>query len=138
MSSNKKGLSAFVFTNDREFRGREEWFELVGQYRRSGLTQKQFCEENSLRYGSFKNWVYLDNKRSRKQETKGKFIPVQSVTPASLLSTPAEIAPAPEHSSSSFSSDFRIHLSQGSIIIVPRGFDEDTLLRVVKVMGCHV
>jgi hypothetical protein len=36
---------------------------LIRQYRQSGLTQKQFSEQNGIRLGTFQQWLLRERKR---------------------------------------------------------------------------
>ncbi len=37
-------------------RGRSAWEQLMAQYAASGITQRQFCKQHNLSYGTFCTW----------------------------------------------------------------------------------
>ena len=56
---------------------REQMWKTIADWRNSGLSQKQFCEQNNLRYHAFHYWY----KRYRNTEAAsgvevGNFVPV--------------------------------------------------------------
>lgn len=42
--------------NKRVHRSPEQWQSLVDQFERSGLSQRAFCKETGLPYGTFARW----------------------------------------------------------------------------------
>lgn len=63
---------------------RDEWYRLLAEYDRSGLTQEAFCKREGLRYGTFVAWV-----GRRKRDAAGvapgdnKFLELSLPAPAS-------------------------------------------------------
>ncbi len=45
--------------------------KIVARYRRSGLTQREFCEREGIKLGALRSWLY---KRSRPQADGPRFI----------------------------------------------------------------
>ncbi len=63
---------------------REQMFKLIEQWQQSGLTQKAFCQEQSIRYYVFHYWY----KRYREQDKAAQdnvtsFVKLQIAKPAS-------------------------------------------------------
>lgn len=61
-----------------QFEGRQQKFAMIEQWRGSGLTQKTFCEQQSIRYYVFHYWY----KRYRLQQVSaenntGSFVKLQ-------------------------------------------------------------
>jgi transposase-like protein len=49
-----------------------ERLRLIRQYRKSGLTQKQFAQQNGIRLGTFEQWLLRERKRDvRRDWSKG-------------------------------------------------------------------
>ena len=44
-------------SDSRLYRSKDEWFELIQECRKSGLTDAQWCQANSIRYETFKSAV---------------------------------------------------------------------------------
>ena len=52
---------------------REEQKYHITQWRKSGLSQRAYCEQNGLSWSTFKNW----NKRLKVATTQTRFAPIQ-------------------------------------------------------------
>ena len=142
MSSSKPVQQSNGKTFDK-FKQQANWPDMVAKYRSSGLTQKQFCQEHGIAYTTFKNWVYRTKESTDNiSETEiGSFVPVKTQVPFSSAHESPE-----EPASGEFvtdiplfpkllAPDLQIQLPQGYAIIVPRGFDDDTLRRVIKAVA---
>ena len=53
----------------------DERHELVTRYRRSGLTQREFCDAEGITVGALRSWLY---KRSSKRVEGPRFVEVTS------------------------------------------------------------
>ncbi len=116
------------------------WEALSLEWSQSGLPQKEFCEQRGINYKTFANWRSRNNaavrgtaKRSVKvarQEPHHPLIPLQVIE--------AEAGhPLPKLRSevnSSASSPITIITSLGHRLLIEDGFDEKTLLRVLRVL----
>jgi transposase-like protein len=106
------------------------WRRLIGQWRRSGLTARDFCAERGVSEPSFYAWrrtIRQRDQQGRRQPrrndagrtgTKPVFVPVQ-VVPAA----PAAVAGALE-----------LVLGQGRVVRVPPGFDAPTLRQLLTLL----
>ena len=52
------------------------WEQRIREQKESGLTQKKFCEKNSLNYSAFKQYLYRERAKKRGQGEK-QFIPLK-------------------------------------------------------------
>lgn len=53
--------------------------EIIARYRRSGLTQREFCDREGITLGALQSWLY---KRNRGRGEGPRFIEVTSSGPA--------------------------------------------------------
>ena len=119
------------------------WPDVVAKYRSSGITQKQFCQEHGIAYTTFKNWVYRtkESTDSTSEAEIGSFVPVKTQVSFSSTFESAEISAPGKFvndiplSPKLSAPDLQIQLPQGYAIVVPRGFDADTLRRVIKAVS---
>jgi transposase-like protein len=91
---------------------REKWYNVVEDYKASGLTMKKYASNHDIKYYQFQYWV-------RKYKAKHKEPPKQFVkveTNKAIIS----------------SSLFRIRYGK-LIIELPDNFNEETLLKLLKV-----
>ena len=124
---------------------------LVCAFLTSGLSQKAFCEQHSLKESTFKNWVYryqrslLDHTSPSQEyiipqpmavvEPAALFVPVH-ITPGEQQEVPMSKQP----SRSAFKSlplppPSPLRLETGSFCItIPVGFDGDTLRSVLSIV----
>ena len=56
--------------------GRDQWIELVSEYKKSGLTQKDFAAQHQVSYNSLQFWLY---KLRREADQSRRFLPVSVV-----------------------------------------------------------
>jgi hypothetical protein len=63
---------------------RQQMFSLIEQWRTSGLTQKAFCEQQSIRYYVFYYWYKRYKMRqSGEGDSVGSFVQLQVAKPSS-------------------------------------------------------
>ena|SRR5258707_7764973 len=70
--------------------GREQWIELINEYKKSGLTQKEFAAQHEVSFNALQFWIY---KLRREGENSRRFLPVTVV---------ASPAPKPRQPTSSW------------------------------------
>ena len=94
---------------------RQRWFDRIGAWKQSGLSQKAFCEQQQLRLGSFQRWrgKYMRGERPEASSTVS-FLPV-NVTAASA-------------------SSLALRIDDHLRIEIPAGFDPVTLKQVVQAL----
>lgn len=112
----------------------EYWANTVSEWRASGLSQKEFCRRRGISDRALNNWLYKSPYRERVarvldaraqgtvHEETPKFVPV------SLVAMPQVIEP---HSRSAA---IEVVLQSGLRIVVPRGFDDETLRRIITAL----
>lgn len=114
------------------------WEALSLEWSQSGLQQKDFCEQRGINYKTFVNWRSRNNAatpRAAKRAVKtsrqeSPLIPLQVIeteTGHSLLKSKPGVK-------SSESSAITIITPSGSRLLIEDGFDEKTLLRVLRVL----
>jgi transposase-like protein len=59
----------------RRRRSAEQWAKIIERYRRSGLTQREFCEREGVSTGALQHWLY------RAPKAKPKFVEVLETSP---------------------------------------------------------
>ncbi len=137
---------------------------LTQRFLTSGLSQRVFCEQNSLKPSTFKNWVYRYQKSFRTVEATNTlddanfsatmtatpsslFVPIhvrhddlspthkEETSPESTLSPTVFISSSPSPASLPLSPP-PIRLETGTFsITIPVGFDEDTLRSILSIVG---
>ena len=110
----------------RESHDRERyWRGVLERWRRSGISIRAFCREEGVSEFSFYRW----RKRFGAEEREGpRFVAVELVDSKVLEGTGEGSA-----------SGVELVLASGQVVRVFRGFDKETLCRVVEVlegMGC--
>lgn len=103
-------------------RSREEWTGLIAAWKRSGITQAEFCQREGLSRRTLGWWRWrLEREAAPPPPTKAEFVEVQVVEPE----------PRTEQIR-----DFDV-LVAGLVVRVPAGFDEEALSRLVRVLECR-
>jgi hypothetical protein len=104
------------------------WNAIVSDFRRSGLTQADFCRQRNISLASFRYHFYkpLSPKPARSDarssaSSDNHFLPV-TILPDPILSTTAS------------QPHFELILSNGRRIAVAPGFDTQTLRRLIAVV----
>jgi hypothetical protein len=90
---------------------------MVGRAERSGLTQAEFCRREGISLASLRTWKYRRLKPTPPGPTRA-FVPVRLVEPSPAASGPIEVVLVGERR-----------------LRVAVGFDEQTLLRLVRLLG---
>lgn len=108
------------------------WQELIKAQRLSGLSQKQFCAQEGISYRSF------TNRASRLKEESlssgpGSFVSAVVTSETMPLTKKRMNESTMEVSVPSISKDLEIRLG-GLVVVVPSGFDEDTLRRLMGII----
>ena len=105
------------------------WVKQCEDYKRSGLSQKKFCDSRGLAYSTFTKWLY--RACDKKPLPDNNFIPVKVETPR--VSYPPK-DPAPTILSDS-TPELSLTINQGLVLSIPKGFDLTTLRQVVKALA---
>lgn len=104
------------------------WNALLNDFRRSGLTQAEFCRRRQVSLHSFRKHLYAPRPD---QPAPSDDRPSASLTPPFL---PVTIRPEPTPPVTVSPSHLELILSQGRRIAVAPGFDSDTLRRLIAVV----
>ena len=104
------------------------WNALLNDFRRSGLTQAEFCKRRGISIHSFRKRLYQ--------------VPTPKPTPANHLSSdgttsgflPVTILPDPIPATSASRQPLELLLSNGRRIAVAPGFDPQTLRQLITVV----
>ncbi len=95
-------------------RGRSYWETHVRAYRESGLSQKEYCRQNNISYWSFNPW-------KRRLDTAGKGF--QEVSPEIVENLQVD------------KEKIEIIVSDSVKVSVPSQFSEESLIKVLRVLG---
>jgi hypothetical protein len=121
---------------------RSFWQKKVREFAESGLSKKSFCEQHSLKRTTFWNWHHklTGNKNSlqnpplktpEKQKTQ-EFVSV-------LLGTSAtEYSKSTIAQNYSGSPSFTLNFSKNLQLMIPKGFDGQSLRRLVQILSSQV
>ena len=95
-----------------------QWKKVIEEYEgvRGTISQKVFCEERSLVLWRFKYYLSIMRKKASQETSGGKFIE-------------ARIEPVV-----AVSEDLRLRVREGMELIIPSGFDDGCLKKVLKVL----
>jgi hypothetical protein len=104
------------------------WNALLNDFRRSGLTQAEFCRLRQVSLHSFRKHLYAPRPA---QPAPSDDRPSARLTPPFL---PVTIRPEPIPSVTASLSHLELILPQGCRIAVAPGFDPDTLRRLIAVV----
>jgi len=106
---------------------RERWSGIVARAEASGMSIRQFCEQNDVNEGQFYHWRHRLELESGKRQSK------LSAGSEFLLVQPAPKAP-PEPATGSESAALELALDRGWRLRIPRGVDEATLRAVLAAL----
>jgi hypothetical protein len=116
------------------------WPTILDDFRRSGLTQAQFCELRQLRIHSFRYWLYrLQPGPPPRRSSRRTISPTRSSTPNKAPAfLPVQVCPQPlvptvEHVDQS-PTPLEVVLSDRCHVRVSTGFDPATLHRLLDVL----
>jgi hypothetical protein len=104
------------------------WNALLNDFRRSGLTQAEFCRRRQISLHSFRKHLYQPRPS---QPAPGDDRSSASADPHFL---PVTILPDPIPPLTSSSSHLELVLLNGRRIVVAAGFDPETLRRLIAVV----
>ena len=92
---------------------RQRWFDRIGAWKQSGLSQKAFCEQQQLRLGSFQRW-------------RGMLVREEKPEASSAVSfLPVNVTAAP-------TSNLALVIDDYLRVEIPAGFDPVILKQVVQ------
>lgn len=95
---------------------------LVISYKTSGLSQTAFCRLHKIKHSTFKNWLYRLEKAPLSSPDQALFTPLKIIDPTAEKPLAPVISP-----------DLQIRQGRWTINI-PVGFDDITLVRLLKVL----
>jgi len=101
------------------------WKALLNDFRRSGLTQAEFCRRRQISLHSFRKHLY------QPEPTRTASSDHRPATPADHHFLPVTILPDPTPPSTDSSSHLELILPNGRRIAVAPGFDPQTLRRLI-------
>ncbi len=104
------------------------WNALLGDFRRSGLTQADFCRRRNISLASFRYHFY------KPPSPKPAPSDARSSATADHLFLPVTILPDPILSITASQPRLELILSNGRRIAVAPGFDTQTLRRLIAVV----
>jgi hypothetical protein len=120
------------------------WNAIVGDFRRSGLTQADFCRQRNISLASFRYHFYKP--ASSEPARSDRYSPASPVSPKPAPSDarssassdhqflPVTIIPDPILSSTASHPHLELITSNGRRIAVAPGFDTQTLRRLIAVV----
>lgn len=73
-------------------RSQQEMFGLIESFKKSGMSQHLFCEQQNLPYSVFQYWLKKFNKRNA--QNRGEFIEIKASRPAPFSSEVEIIFPS--------------------------------------------
>jgi hypothetical protein len=110
---------------------RAEWSKRVERWQESGLTAKEFAAELDVSPNSLTFWKWkLGRERSAPKAAATSTVKPNDVTTLQFLQLVPTHADAPNSSVS-----LEVVIRRDVVVRVPRGFDEETLTRVVRALG---
>ena len=110
---------------------REYWKGVITGWQTSGLTQKKYCEKEGLSYSIFQSWrtvlKYEKSQGKRKKKIESKEAPLtNNFIPVRIKSSHKKDCAAQDESG------IKITLSPRIEIKIAKGFDQETLLKVIQ------
>lgn len=125
-------LSSSASSTSSLIRDEAYWHEIINQFTSSGLTQKQFCLQKGIAFGSFKSWYYRLRHQCPTQEMTG-FVPIvpQDDDKRPSVSALSQSLQPPKES------PLILELPNAARIIISPGFGIETLNRLLTVVGGH-
>jgi hypothetical protein len=103
------------------------WRRLLGQWRRSGLTGRDFCAENSVSEASFYAWKREIARRDQEVQAR-----TRAATPAALL--PAFVPVTIESVPTTAAAPVEVVLAGGRVLRVRGGFDAAVLRQLLALL----
>jgi hypothetical protein len=103
------------------------WLALINDFRRSGLTHAEFCRRREISLHTFRKRLYGQKALAPALGRKPKPVPLSPTRFLSVTLEPAgELPPVPP------TDPLAILLPGGRRIVVGKGFDPDTLRRLIE------
>jgi hypothetical protein len=115
---------------------REAWIALSAEWSRSGLQQKQFCNQRGIDYRAFVNWrnrnkaTIAEAEKATKRTNQAGFV-TATLIDLDLLSPSGKSLSSKDHKQFT---PISISTRAGHTIHIGDNFNEQTLLRLLKVM----
>lgn len=108
------------------------WRKVIAHYESSGLQQKEFCAQEGIRFGSFRNWLYRLRLSDKQKHLSPEHVPLFSPVIAEAKFAVSEV-------NDSVESALVLELGGDIRVIVNAGFGAQTLRRLIDVVrGSHV
>ena len=107
------------------------WRMVLGDWRRSGLSVRAFCDGNGLSEPSFYAWRRRLNQQGGMPAVQND---AQAAIPAARFLPVQVVADGPFNADSP-ASCLEVHLPSGVRLHVPGGFDQQTLTEVLAALG---
>lgn len=98
---------------------KSQWVRIAEQFEQSGLTQKQFAQQQGLPLSTVQSWIY----RRRRQTSRSQAQPVRWL--------PVEVSPA----SVADRGELEVITARGVRLRVPAGTDVDYVAGLVAALG---
>jgi hypothetical protein len=124
-----------------------EWVKRIDDWRNSGLSLSKFCERNGIKHATMNRWLYKPEcKRAVEEARRGQGIAskksVSTTTQSAPITSPAFVpvrlreivANGTKITESMQRSAIEILVGERRRIVVPRGFDAETLRQVIAVL----
>lgn len=112
---------------------REDWAKRVERWQDSGLTAKEFAAELDVAPSSLTFWKWKlrqsANTPSKSREPRARDARTRDESPTGFVQL------VPSSSQHAHSEVFEVVCARGVIVRVPHDFDEQTLLRLIRVLG---
>ena len=106
------------------------WKALLNDFRRSGLTQAEFCRQRQVSLHSFRKHLYQPRPSTAQPASSDD----RSAPSPDLHFLPVTILPDPTPSITDPTAHLELILSNGCRIAVAPGFDPQTLRRLISVV----
>ena len=119
------------FTKMNPSEKREYWKGVMAGWKSSGLTQKKYCEKEGLSYSIFQSWrtvlKYEKSQGKRKKKVESKEAPLtNNFIPVRIKPSHAKDRDILDESGIKIIPSSRIEIK------IAKGFDQETLLKVIQ------
>ena len=127
--------SLLSLTKNRQ-RSYNDRMALIREYKKSGLSQQRFCESVGIKFSTFRNWLtrlrVAELGSPPAQQDKFESLVVLPAESASILGMPSQKR---DFATSPAASCLEVRLGSSLSIVVPTGFHEGTLRRLIQIVG---
>jgi hypothetical protein len=111
---------------------RRQWARHIEKWRGSGLTQRAYCERESISYATFKSWRLRVRRTAIKPVERARLVPVRVVGGGGSI---AALSGCVARSDSGVSANgVEIRLGHGRAIVLDARFDEVGLGRLIRLL----